>query len=244
MPKPTVLLTFDCLAYADAWTLQHRLLEDRLAGRCLDTVLLLEHEPVFTVGRSGKPEHWGGDVMALEIAGIPVRHVERGGSITYHGPGQLVLYPIVRLDAACPGPKAYVRRLEEVVLRTLADWGLAGHRLEKQPGVWIGDPADGMSAKIAAVGVRIVRGVTMHGIALNVTVDLAPFGLVAPCGMAGCRVTSLQAALGRAVAPETVRRQLVRHLADVFDVEWTGGTAAARPSETEREAVASNGGIA
>ncbi len=212
--KPAMLKNFEQLDYAQAWGLQRRLVEERVADRRPDTLLLLEHEPVFTVGRRGKAEHWAG----LEADGHPVHHVERGGSVTYHGPGQLVGYPIVRLNGHCPGPKAYVRLLEEVVIRTLADWGITGRRVEQLPGVWVGDAP---GEKIAAVGVRIDRGVTMHGFALNVDLDLAPFRRITPCGIAGCPVTSMAARLGRPVDLQLVRRQVAGHFGHLFDLDWT-----------------------
>lgn len=211
---PAVLFNVGCLDYAPGWDLQRRLVEDRVADRRSDTLLLLEHEPVFTVGRRGKQEHWAG----LAAEGHAVHHVERGGSVTYHGPGQLVGYPVVRLSDHCPGPKAYVHLLEEVVIRTLADWGITGRRVEKRPGVWVGDaPLE----KIAAMGVRIDRGVTMHGFALNVDLDLVPFSRIIPCGIAGCPVTSMAEQLGGPVDMRLVRRQVAGHFGRLFDLDWT-----------------------
>jgi lipoyl(octanoyl) transferase len=228
--QPAALLTFARLDYAAAWKLQHRLLESRAADQILDTLILLEHEPVFTIGRTGKDSHWGGDEARLRDGGHPVYYVERGGSVTFHGPGQIVGYPILRLLNFWPGPKAYVRGLEEVVLRTLAAWDLPGRRIEKLPGVWVDE------AKIAAMGVRITRGVTMHGFALNVGVDLAPFARIVPCGIEGCRVTSMEALLGRTVDPAAVRERLAREFAAVFAVEWRNEPAgvAAAISEAHR----------
>ena len=206
------------LDYETTWVLQHQLVENRLAGRCPDTLLLLEHNPVFTVGRTAHAEHWGGDENATRVAGIPVFRTERGGSVTYHGPGQLVGYPILKLNQFCEGPKAYVRMLEEVIILTLAQWDITGRRAEKSPGVWVGDERP---AKIAAVGTRIERGVTMHGFALNVAVDLAPFAQIVPCGIAGCRVTSMAEMLEDPVDLAEVRRCVAERFADVFGLEWT-----------------------
>lgn len=214
MSTPAVLFNVGRLDYAPAWDLQHRLVEERVADGRPDTLLLLEHEPVFTVGRRGKVEHWAG----LAAEGYEVHHVERGGSVTYHGPGQLVGYPIMRLNDHCPGPKAYARLLEEVVIRTLADWGMTGRRVEKLPGVWIGDEP---GEKIAAVGMRINKGVTMHGFALNVDLDLTPFSRITPCGIAGCPVTSMAARLGGPVDMRLVRRQVAGHFGHLFDLDWT-----------------------
>lgn len=205
------------LEYGAAWALQRRLVEDLVAGRKPDTLLLLEHEPVFTAGRTTRSEHWGGD-EASHVAGIPVCRTDRGGSVTYHGPGQLVGYPILKLNRFCEGPKAYVRMLEEIIIRVLGQWNIVGRRLEKLPGVWVGNER---AAKIAAIGARIERGVTMHGFALNVTVDLRPFSLIAPCGLADCRVTSMAEVLARPVDLPEVRRCVAEQFASVFGLdEW------------------------
>lgn len=206
------------LDYAEAWVLQRRLVEERRAGGCPDTLLLLEHDPVFTIGRTGRAAHWGGDEFATHLAGIPILRVERGGSVTYHGPGQLVGYPILQLNRFCEGPRAYVRGLEEVIIRVLARWDIAGCRVEKLPGVWVGA---GRPAKIAAIGARVDRGVTMHGFALNVTVDLRPFSRIVPCGLTDCRVTSMADLAAGPVDPDEVRRCLAEQFADVFGLDWT-----------------------
>jgi lipoyl(octanoyl) transferase len=216
---PGALIQHGPLDYGSTCALQHRLVENRLAGRCPDTLLLLEHDPAFTVGRTARAEHWGGDEDAMHVAGIPVYRTERGGSVTYHGPGQLVGYPILKLNQFCEGPKTYVRMLEEVIILTLSQWDIAGRRAEKLPGVWVGGERP---AKIAAVGTRIERGITMHGFALNVTVDLAPFARIVPCGITGCRVTSMAEMLGDPVALAEVRRCVAERFADVFGLEWTG----------------------
>ncbi len=218
MTHPGTLLYYDHLEFATAWKLQQAMVEDRIADRRPDTLLLLEHEPVFTIGRTGQEPHWHGNEAALRGRGYRVHRVERGGSVTYHGPGQIVGYPILRLDSFCAGPRVYMRMLEEVLIRTLAEWGIEGRRVDRLTGVWVG-PEPGM--KIAAMGVRIIRGVTMHGFALNVTVDLAPFAHIVPCGIAGCQVTSMAALLGHPVDRRRVRRKIGDAFADVFGVEWT-----------------------
>lgn len=213
-----VLVQLGRVDYQTAWALQRQRLEDRLAGRCPDTLLLLEHEPVFTAGRTARAAHWGGDARATHVADIPLLRVERGGSVTYHGPGQLIGYPILKLNRVCDGPRAYVRMLEEVIIRTLARWDLAGRRVEKLPGVWVGGDRPG---KIAAIGARIERGVTMHGFALNVDMDLTPFSRIVPCGLAGCRVTSMAEVRGESVDLNEVRRHLTEEFATVFGLAWT-----------------------
>ena len=143
--------------------------------------------------------------------------------MTYHGPGQIVGYPILRLRDFCPGPKAYVGKLEEVIIQVLGEWGIHGQRIEQWRGVWVEDSQKTMQ-KIAAVGVRITRGVTMHGFALNVNVDLKPFDLITPCGIEGCQVTSMARIFGKPVDMDTVRQQIVHHFGEVFGIEWTEQT--------------------
>jgi len=241
--RPGTLMSFDRLPYEEAWELQRRLVEERVADRRPDTLVLLEHEPVFTIGRSGQSAHWGDDQNSLQDAGYSVYHVERGGSVTYHGPGQIVGYPILRLSHFCQGPKGYMQLLEEVLIRTLADWGIAGRRMDKLIGVWIGAAT---SEKIAAMGVRIAGGVTMHGFALNVNVDLEPFRRIVPCGIAGCRVTSMQSILGKPVDISMVRRRIAEVFSQVFALDWTQWTPADKPiriqqgpSTSEKAAVVS-----
>jgi len=230
MSRSATLLSFDQVEYPHAWNLQHRLLAKREAEEIPDTLILLEHPPVFTVGRTGRPVHWGGDDQNL--AGFPLYQVERGGSVTYHGPGQLVGYPILKLAEFCSGPRTYMSMLEDVLIRTLADWKIPAGRIPKLTGVWVGEE------KIAAMGVRIIRGVTMHGLALNVDVDLAPFSRITPCGIAGCRVTSMAVLLGRPIDRAAVRSAVARHFADVFDLQWKEPIARPRLSEKAASRIA------
>jgi len=218
MKRPGVLMTFDQVPYDTAWELQRALVEERLADRRPDTLVLLEHAPVYTIGRSGQESHWGGDERILREAGYSVYRVERGGSVTYHGPGQIVGYPILRLGHFCAGPKTYMRALEEVMIQTLAEWAVTGRRIDKLTGVWVGE-RDRM--KIAALGVRIVRGITMHGFALNVMLDVAPFHRIVPCGIAECRVTSMADVLGRPLEVSLVRRRIAEVFAELFGLDWT-----------------------
>jgi lipoyl(octanoyl) transferase len=215
MRQPAVLLNAGLIDYAESWALQQRFVQERLAKQRPDTLILLEHLPVYTIGRSGRTEHWGDDDR-LRSTGIPVFYVERGGSITYHGPGQLVGYPILSLARYCSGPKAYMRLLEEVMIRTLADFGVAAERRERLTGLWV---VGRDSAKIAALGVRIVKGVTMHGFALNVSLDLKPFERIRPCGLSDCQATSI-AEQGPAVDVLAVRQRLADHFAELFGLKW------------------------
>jgi|CXWL01.1.fsa_nt_gi lipoate-protein ligase B len=210
------LVRYSRLPYREAWALQQRLVDDRIADRIPDTLLLLEHDPVYTLGRRTAAEHLGQGEAALRQDGSDVVAVERGGSITYHGPGQLVGYPILKLNRYCPGPKRYMTLLEEVIIRTLAQWGLEGKRLEKLTGVWVSQTPP---QKIAAMGVYLRRGVTMHGFALNVCNDLKPFTRIVPCGLEGGVTTSMTEALGRSVSVEDVGERLGHIFATVFDVD-------------------------
>ena len=227
-----VVVSIPLMEYEAARRLQWRLHDERLAESRPDTLVLLEHESVITLGRTTKNAHWNGQRTVPGHRGLRVVDSERGGSVTYHGPGQVVGYPIVRIRQFCAGPKAYVRMLEEVLIRVLSEWGIKGYRAEKFVGVWVNDPADpaGPLAKIAAMGVKIARGVTMHGFALNVTVDLEPFAGIVPCGIEGCRVTSMAEVLRGQVDPEAVRRQIARCFADVFGLEWKESPLQAPPA--------------
>lgn len=215
--RPARLWVGGLLPYEPAWRLQRRLVEQRLCDAIPDTVLLMEHEPTFTLGRRTPAAHWGGDEAATTWAGCPVYRVERGGSVTYHGPGQVVGYPIVNVHTHCAGPKAYMHKLESVLIRTLASWGIQGTRRSGYPGVWVGSEP----TKIAAMGTHIRRGVTMHGFALNVTMDLRPFDAIIPCGLEGCRVTSMAEVVGCSVDPDEVKSRLAESLAQEFELKWT-----------------------
>ena len=218
MKHPGRIVVIECVPYQTAWEFQRFLVQERSNDRCVDTLLIVEHEPVFTMGRRTKKEHWKGTVESIDT-GIGVCEVERGGSVTYHGPGQIVGYPILRLRNFSPGPKVYVGMLQDVIIRVLAEWKIAGEIREKFPGVWVEGEGPTLE-KIAAIGVRITRGVTMHGWALNVNVDLKPFDLITPCGIEECQVTSMAQMLGEPVDVQEVKERLAHHFADVFGLEW------------------------
>jgi lipoyl(octanoyl) transferase len=182
--------------YEDAWAMQRELHARRVAGEGPDTLLLLEHHSVYTAGRRTEAHE-------RPIDGTPVIDVDRGGKITWHGPGQLVGYPIVAL----PDPidvVAYVRRLEDALIEVCAGFGLATGRVEGRSGVWVAADESGSGSrperKVAAIGVRVARGVTMHGFALNCDPDMSAFGAIVPCGIPDAGVTSLSAELGRDIA--------------------------------------------
>jgi len=202
--------------YAEAHRLQEDLQAKRIAGEIGDTVLLLEHPPVLTLGRSAKEQHVLAPREVLEARGIAVHEVGRGGDATYHGPGQLVAYPIIDLKPDRKDVRKYVWSLEETMIRTCGDFGLPATRIQGLNGAWTDD------RKIGAVGVRISRWVTMHGLALNVDSDLSYFELIVPCGIPDKTVTSLSAELGRAVHVDDVIDPLARHFAGLYDaeIEW------------------------
>ena len=185
--------------YDDAWALQRRVHADVAAGG-EDVVLLLEHPPVYTAGKRTEPHERPFD-------GTPVVDVDRGGKITWHGPGQVTGYPLVRL-ADPVDVVAYVRRLEQVLMDTCADLGLETGRVEGRSGVWTTDGR----RKVAAIGIRVAQGVTMHGFALNCDPDLSAYGAIVPCGIADATVTSLSAELGRDVTTADALPVLERHL--------------------------------
>ncbi|GAA2089438.1 lipoyl(octanoyl) transferase LipB [Aeromicrobium tamlense] len=196
------------LDYTQAWQLQRDLHADRVADRIGDTVLLLEHPPVYTAGRRTEPHERPQD-------GTPVVDVDRGGKITFHGPGQLVGYPIVKL----PGHVLvvdYVRRIEEALIRALADQGLATGRVPGRSGVWLPESAGRPERKIAAIGIRVSRGVAMHGFSLNCDVDLDWYDRFVPCGIADAGVTSLDREVGRDLRPSDVAPSVITHLDDLL----------------------------
>jgi lipoyl(octanoyl) transferase len=212
--------------YAESLAAQASLVEDRRAGRIGDTLMLLEHSPVITLGARTRGRR--ANVIAtpadLERAGVAVHDAGRGGDVTYHGPGQLVGYPIFDLRPDRCDVHRYVRDLEEALIRAVGEFGVSAGRVKGLSGVWVGPP--GREEKLAAIGVRISRWITSHGFALNVGVDLAGFQLIVPCGIADRGVTSLERLLRRAVPMADAEAAAVRGMRSVF-----GGTG---PFSTDR----------
>lgn len=199
--------------YQEAWDLQRAVHSQRVTGERGDTVLLVEHEPVYTAGR--RTATWD-----RPVDGTPVVDVDRGGRITWHGPGQLVAYPIVRLAEPVDVVR-YVRALEQSVMDLCASLGLVTTRVEDRSGVWLPAKDGRRERKICAIGVRVARGVTMHGLALNCDPVLAEFDRIVPCGIADADVTSLSAELGRPVTIADVREAAVGFLESALtDVRW------------------------
>lgn len=195
------------VSYADAHALQERLVDTRKEGRGEDVLLFLEHPKVITLGRAAKQANILLSDEALAAQGYEVFATGRGGDVTFHGPGQLVAYPIVDLKPERQDVRRYVQDLEETMIRVCADFGLSAGRSEGKNGTWIGD------RKVGAVGVRISRWVTMHGFALNVTTDLSLFGAIVPCGIPDRGVTSLERELGFAPNFEDVQTKAAKHFA-------------------------------
>lgn len=183
--------------------MQRALHEARLAGRVDDTLLAVEHSSVYTLGRSASFSHILWDEATLKNRRVEIVEVDRGGDVTFHGPGQVVVYPVIDLVARGLGVAAYVGMLEEAMISVLRGSGLDGVRDDRGRGVWVGD------AKIGFVGIRVSRHVTMHGMALNVRPDLSFFDGIVPCGLTGCAITSMEKELGAAVDFGEVRDRLL-----------------------------------
>jgi lipoyl(octanoyl) transferase len=222
------------IGYAEAWDLQEKLLQEGIAvksasarliregilppaARTSHYLLFCEHPPVFTLGKSGKMEHVLLDEKARRERGIEFFLTNRGGDITFHGPGQLVGYPILDLEYFGTDIGRYLRNLEEVIIRVMADYGLEGERSPGETGVWLDPSVRGKERKICAMGVRCSRWITMHGFAFNVGTDLGYFDAIVPCGIVGKQVTSLEKELGRAVPMDEVREKVRSAFCEVFD---------------------------
>ena len=211
--RPIEIRRLGIVAYAEALTLQRALVEDRRAGRVGDVLLLVEHPHVLTLGvrGDGGRSHILASAETLALRGIEVHETGRGGDITYHGPGQIVGYPIVDLQPDRCDVHRYIRDLEEVLIRTVGALGVEATRVPGRTGVWVGRD------KVAAIGVRISRWVTSHGFALNVTSDVEYFNLIVPCGIPDRGVTSLGRLLGGPVDRKIVEDCIVAHFCDVFE---------------------------
>ena len=191
-------------AYEPVWRAMQRFTDARDANT-LDEIWLVEHEPVFTLGQAGRPEH------VLMPGDIPVIQVDRGGQVTYHGPGQIVAYPLLDLRRLKIGVREYVCRIEQAIIDTLADWNIEAGRRHGAPGVYVGD------AKIAALGIRVRRGCTFHGLAFNIAMSNEPFRRINPCGYEGLQVVAM-ADLGGPSSLDAVKPSLIDHLAAQFEL--------------------------
>jgi len=200
--------------YRDTWGLQVRLVTARKQGALdRDVVLWVEHPPVFTLGRRGGLENVTVPRSLLEKKGVDLVHIERGGDVTYHGPGQVVAYPIIDLRLARLGVLEYIEGLEEIMIQTASDWGIKAQRDSRNRGVWVG------GEKLGSIGIALRRGISFHGMALNVNVSLSPFGWINPCGLQGVKATSMERERGRALPMDQVLKALKVHMKRAFAVE-------------------------
>jgi lipoyl(octanoyl) transferase len=210
------------MAYQDTWDLQARLVDERSQDAAPDRLLLVEHPPTYTLGSAGHDEYVLLSEEERQRRGIEVFHIDRGGDVTYHGPGQLVGYPILKLPRVSERLKfdvrAYLRKLETVVMHTLAEFGIVGKTIPDLTGVWVDGPAG--EAKVCAIGVKInVKAVTKHGFALNIDPDMSYFDGIIPCGIHDRGVTSMAQLLGRPVDAGAVTERLIAHFGAVFGYE-------------------------
>jgi lipoyl(octanoyl) transferase len=210
-PKVCEYRYLGLVPYAEALVVQQQMVEARKADEASDTLLLLEHPPVITLGRAANRANVLADEQTRQARGVALFETGRGGDVTYHGPGQLVGYPIINLAPDRRDVRRYVRDLEEVLIRAAAAFGVDAGRIAGLTGVWVG------GEKLAAIGVRISRWVTMHGFAFNVTTDLSHFEMIVPCGIADHGVTSLEKLLGRQVALSDVAASAAQHFGEVFN---------------------------
>lgn len=223
MEKISTISSFDLgrIKYQEAYNLQkeyfNKLIHQKLEGIQGDEYLLLcEHNPVFTIGKSGKENNMLLSAERLEELGLEYFHIDRGGDVTYHGPGQITAYFIFDLEKHRLGLKQFVHQLEEVVIRFLKRYGVNGERMDGATGVWIDKDFPGKQRKICAIGIRSSRFVTMHGIGLNINTDLEMFRLINPCGFIDKGVTSLAKEIGTEVSMEEAKSKLKECIEDVF----------------------------
>src|SRR5467141_1649212 len=215
--KNCLTVDLGLLGYAEAYALQKRVVAARKGGAIEDVLLLCEHPHVITLGRSGKRDNLLASEHVLRQKGVEFHATDRGGDITYHGPGQTVGYPILNLGAIRRDVVWYVRMLEEAMIRATAEFGITAERVAGKTGIWVksGDTEE----KLGAIGVHISRWVTSHGLAYNVSTDLRYFDLIVPCGIADRKATSLEKLLGRSVRREEIAPRIAKHFGDVFGHE-------------------------
>jgi len=214
MDKKGYIIDLGLMDYGKAWDLQRQLWVKRVQGELPDLLLLLEHPHVITLGRRGNRSFLIATPEELESAKIPIFHVERGGDVTYHGPGQIIGYPLFNLKEYGYRLVRYVDQLEEVILRTLQDFGIEGKRDSLNRGVWVD------REKIASIGVAIKRWVSFHGFALNYDTDLKYFDLVHPCGLKGIKMTSIGKVLARKISRKDLKEKVCFHFKQMFEREW------------------------
>ncbi len=206
-----VVLELGLIEYQEAYNLQRTLHQQRVERKISDVLLLLEHPPTITIGKSGTLDNVLVSRKRLAQEGMSLFFINRGGDVTYHGPGQLVGYPIVDLRQRGKDLHSYVKKLEEVLLRTLRDFSIDGDRDGCHPGVWVNEQ------EIAAIGLSLRNWVSMHGFALNINVDLEHFSFINPCGFSDRRATSMSKILGSQIPMQEARNSLISHFCNVFD---------------------------
>jgi lipoate-protein ligase B len=217
--KDWLFLNLQMMEYRQAWDLQARLVMARKNNIIdSDILLLLEHPAVFTLGRRGGRENLIVSGEFLDKFGIPVIQIERGGNITYHGPGQLIAYPIVDLEVARLNVDTYVERLEETMIRTARNFDVQAHRNPLNRGIWVGNN------KMGSIGIALRKGVSFHGLALNVNLSLEPFTWINPCGLKNVGVTSIKKESRRDVTMQVVRHVFINHFQTVFEIELVPST--------------------
>ena len=206
------------LTWSDAYALQQRIVAARKAGAIDDVLLFCEHPHVLTLGRNASQKNLLASENVLRQKNVELRETNRGGDITYHGPGQIVGYPILNLDLIRRDVHWYVRTLEEAMIRASADFGITAYRIPGKTGIWVQPPGNILEEKLAAIGVHISRWVTSHGFAFNVSTDLRYFDLIIPCGIPDRKATSLEKLLHRSVSLDEVKPRLVHHLSELFSL--------------------------
>jgi lipoyl(octanoyl) transferase len=214
MREKGIFLDLGTCDYQEAWELQHLLWAKRVKGTLPDTVLFLEHPHTITLGRRGNRSHLKASPETLEKLKIPVIQVERGGDITYHGPGQAVIYPILHLEEHGLNISQYVERLEEFIIEVLSDFAIEGKRSPQKRGVWVGDD------KVASIGVTISKWVSFHGLALNYHTNLQYFDLINACGLENNKMTSFAKILGRKISKGHLYKSLGVHFRNLFKRDW------------------------
>jgi len=231
--KTGLIIDLGMMEYAAAYDLQRRIVAARKAGAVPDVLLLCEHPHVITLGRNGKLANLRASDHVLRQMGVSFFETNRGGDITYHGPGQLVGYPILNLAEVRRDVAWYVRSLEEAMIRATAEFGIASRRVPGRTGVWVdvpGNPAT-KEEKLAAIGVHLSRWVTSHGFAYNVSTDLRYFDLIVPCGIADKRATSLEKLLGRGIEMKEVSPKIAAHLGELFGIDFRAASREALDAE-------------
>src|SRR5260221_8829794 len=215
---PLLITDLGLLSWSDAYALQQRIVAARKAGAIDDVILFCEHPHVLTLGRSASQKNLLASENVLRQKNVELRETNRGGDITYHGPGQVVGYPILNLGPIRPDVHWYVRTLEEAMIRASADFGISAYRIPGKTGIWVQPPGNIPEEKLAAIGVHISRWVTSHGFAFNVSTDLRYFDLIIPCGIADRKATSLDKLLHGNAPLDEVKPRLIHHLSELFSL--------------------------